>query len=167
MATTISKPETLFGKKVRRREDPRLPTGAARIRGINAQAALERPGVVAVFTGADIKDLGPVPCAASLPGLRVPHHHLLAQDRVYYVGHPVAVVVATDRYIAADAADLVEVEYEPTQAVSDPEKAIAAGAPAVHPQWPDNVAFNFHQEGGDTEQAFRDAEVVIKQRITS
>ena len=44
-----------------------------------------------------------MPCAASLPGLRVPHHHLLAQDRVYYQGHPVAVVVATDRYLAADA----------------------------------------------------------------
>ncbi|HYW42810.1 MAG TPA: xanthine dehydrogenase family protein molybdopterin-binding subunit [Bryobacteraceae bacterium] len=189
--TTISKPETLVGKSIRRREDPRLITGtatyvddikmpgmhhacivrsphaAARIRSINSKPALERPGVAAVFTGADIKDLGPVPCGASLPGLRVPHHHLLAQDRVYYVGHPVAVVVASDRYIAADAADLVEVDYEPAQAVADPEKALAAGAPAVHPQWPDNVAFTHHQEGGDTAQAFRDAEVVVKQRITS
>jgi len=120
-----------------------------------------------VFTGADVKDLGAVPCAASLPGLRVPHHHLLAQDRVYYVGHPVAVVVATDRYIAQDAADLVEVEYEPLGAVTDPEKALAAGAPPVHPEWPDNIAFTFHQEGGDTAQAFRDADVIVKQRITS
>src|SRR5579864_9192918 len=190
MATTV-KPETLFGKKIRRREDPRLitgtatyvddvkmpgmhhacivrsPHGAARIKSINSQAALARPGVVAVFTGADIKDLGPIPCAASLPGLRVPHHHLLAQDRVYYVGHAVAVVVATDRYLAADAADLVEVDYEPTPAVADPEKALAPGAPAVHPQWPDNIAFTFHQEGGDTEQAFREADVIVKQRITS
>src|SRR5579883_1575441 len=164
MATTITKPETLVGKRIRRREDPRLITGtacyvddvkipgmhhacvvrsphaAAKIAGIRAQAALARPGVVAVFTGADVQQLGPVPCAASLPGLRVPHHHLLAQDRVYYVGHPVAVVVATDRYIAADAADLVEVEYEAVQAVTDPEKAIAPGAPAVHPEWPDNTA---------------------------
>ncbi|HEY1339497.1 MAG TPA: xanthine dehydrogenase family protein molybdopterin-binding subunit, partial [Bryobacteraceae bacterium] len=121
MATTISKPETLVGKSIRRREDPRLitgtatyvddmkmpgmhhacivrsPHGAARIKSINVQAAKERPGVAAVFTGADVKDLGAVPCASSLPGLRTPHHHLLAQDRVYYVGHPVAVVVATDR----------------------------------------------------------------------
>ena len=97
----------------------------------------------------------------------MPHHHLLAQDRVYYVGHPVAVVVATDRYIARDAADLVEVDYEELQAVADPEKSIAEGAPAVHPEWPDNVAFTFHQEGGDTEQAFRDADVVVRQRITS
>ena len=191
MATTITKPETLFGKRVRRQEDPRLitgtalylddlkmpgmhhaivvrsPYGAAKIKGIDTKAALATAGVVAVFTGADVKNLGPVPCAASLPGLRVPHHHLLAQDRVYYVGHPVAVVVATDRYIARDAADLVEVEYEELPAVADPEKAIAAGAPAVHPEWPDNVAFTFHQEGGDMDQAFRDADVIVRQRITS
>ncbi len=191
MATTVTKPESLVGKSVRRREDPRLLTGtatyvddikmpgmhhacvvrsphaSARIRGVNVKAALERPGVAAVFTGADVKALGPVPCAASLPGLRVPHHYLLAQDRVYYVGHPVAVVVATDRYIARDAADLVEVDYDPQPAVADPEKAIATGAPAVHPDWPDNTAFTFHQEGGDIERAFREAEVVVKQRITS
>jgi carbon-monoxide dehydrogenase large subunit len=191
MATTTFKPETLVGKRIRRREDPRLITGtavylddlkmpgmhhacivrsphaAARIKSIDTRAALARPGVAAVFTGEDIKHLGPVPCAASLPGLRVPHHHLLAQDRVYFAGHPVAVVVATDRYIAADAVDLVEVEYEPYQAVADPEKALAPGAPAVHSEWPDNIAFKFHQEGGDTETAFRDAEIVVKQRITS
>ncbi|SPF55386.1 aerobic-type carbon monoxide dehydrogenase, large subunit [Candidatus Sulfopaludibacter sp. SbA4] len=191
MATTISKPATLVGKGIRRQEDPRLITGtavyvddikmpgmhhaaivrsphaAARIAGINTEAALAHPGVVAVFTGADVKNLGAVPCASSLPGLRVPHHHLLAQDRVYYTGHPVAVVVATDRYVAADAASLVEVQYDPQPAVADPEKALAAGAPAVHPQWPDNTSFTFHQEGGDTGQAFRDAEIVVKQRITS
>ena len=191
MATTITKPETLVGKRIRRQEDPRLitgtatylddikvpgmhhacvvrsPHGAARIKSISTKAALALPGVAAVFTGADVKHLGPVPTAASLPGLRVPHHHLLAQDRVYFVGHPVAVVVATDRYIAQDAADLVEVDYEPLQAVTDPEKAIAPGAPAVHPEWTDNVAFTFHQEGGDTAQAFKDADVVVKQRITS
>jgi len=191
MATTTTKPQTLVGKSIRRREDPRLLTGtatyvddikmpgmhhacvvrsphaAARIRGINVKPALERPGVSGVFTGADVKDLGPIPCAASLPGLRVPHHHLLAQDRVYYVGHPVAVVVATDRYIARDAADLVEVDYDPTPAVADPEKALAPGAPAVHPDWPDNTAFTFHQEGGDINAAFAEAEVIVKQRITS
>ena len=191
MATTVTRPETKFGKRVRRQEDPRLitgtatylddlrvpgmhhacivrsPHGAARIKSISTTAAAAMPGVAAIFTGADIKNLGPVPTAASLPGLRVPHHHLLAQDRVYFVGHPVAVVVATDRYLARDAADAVEVDYEPLPAVTDPEKAIAPGAPPVHPEWPDNVAFNFHQEGGDIAQAFRDAEVVVRQRITS
>src|SRR5215471_16311024 len=191
MATTIAKPQTLFGKRVRRQEDPRLitgtatyvddlkmpgmhhacivrsPHGAAKIKSISTAAAAAMPGVAAIFTGADIRNLGPVPCGASLPGLRVPHHHLLAQDRVYFCGHPVAVVVATDRYLARDAADAIEVDYNPLSAVTDPEKAIAPGAPAVHPEWPDNVAFNFHQEGGDIAQAFRDADVVVRQRITS
>ena len=191
MATTIIRPETLVGKKVRRREDPRLITGtatylddvkmpgmyhacivrsphaAARIKNVNVKPALERSGVVAVFTGADVKDLPSVPCVAQLPGLRQPYHHVLAQDRVYYVGHPVAVVVARDRYLAADGADAVEVQYEETPAVADPEKALAPGAPAVHAQWPDNVAFTFHQEGGNIDQAFREADVVVKQRITS
>ena len=149
MAPTITKTEALIGQKLRRKEDPRLLTGtatyvddiqmpgmhhaaivrspypAARIKSINIQPAADLPGVVAVFTGADTKDVGPVPCGASLPGLRVPHHHILAVDRVYFVGHPVAVVVAADRYIARDGADLVEVEWEPLPAVADPEKALA------------------------------------------
>src|SRR5215467_12389968 len=109
MATTITKTDTFVGKRIRRREDPRLITGtatslddirlpgmhhacilrsphaAARIKSLNTAAALQQPGVVAVFTGADIKQVGPVPCGASLPDLRVPHHHVLAQDRVYFV----------------------------------------------------------------------------------
>jgi carbon-monoxide dehydrogenase large subunit len=191
MATTITNTETLVGKRIRRREDPRLitgtatyvddiqmpgmhhacivrsPHGAANIKSINTKPASDLPGVVAVFTGKDTEKIAPVPCGASLPGLRVPHHHVLAMDRVYFLGHPVAVVVATDRYIARDAADLVEVEYEPLQAVTDPEKAIAPGAPPVHPEWPDNTAFNYHQEGGDVDKAFAEADVVVKQRITS
>src|SRR5262249_8407658 len=125
------------------------------------------PGVAAIFTGKDTENVGPVPCGASLPGLRVPHHHLLAMDRVYFVGHPVAVVVATDRYLAKDAAEAVEVDYELLTEVEDPEKAIAKGAPPVHPEWPDNTAFTFHQEGGDIEKAFAEADVVVKQRIVS
>ena len=191
MATTITKTETLVGKRIRRQEDPRLitgtatyvddikmpgmhhacilrsPHGAAKIRSINIKPAQELPGVAAVFTGKDVEGVGPVPCGASLPGLRVPPHAILAKDRVYFIGHPVAVVVATDRYIAADALDLIEVDYQPLPAVTDPEKAIAAGAPAVHPEWPDNTAFLYHQEGGDPEKAFKEAEVVVKQRITS
>src|ERR1039458_10807763 len=69
---------------------------SARIKSIDAKAALALPGVVAVFTGADIAGVGPVPCGASLPGLRIPPHSILATDRVYFVGHPVAVAVATD-----------------------------------------------------------------------
>ncbi|MBI3683860.1 MAG: xanthine dehydrogenase family protein molybdopterin-binding subunit [Acidobacteria bacterium] len=191
MATTVARPETLVGKRIKRKEDPRLITGtatyvddiqmpgmhhasilrsphaAAILKSINIRPALETAGVVAVFTGADVKDVGPVPCGASLPGLRVPHHHILAQDRVYFAGHPVAVVVSTDRYIARDAADRIEVEYDVKAAVADPEKALEKGAPAVHPQWPDNIAFTFHQENGEVDKVFAEAAVVVKQRITS
>ena len=100
----------------------RSPHGAANIRSIDTSVALGHPGVVAVFTGADVAGVGPVPCGASLPGLRVPHHAILAKDRVYFVGHPVAVVVATDRYIAAAALDLIEVHYEPRTEVAHPGK---------------------------------------------
>src|SRR5580700_1409906 len=105
MATTITKTETLVGKRIRRREDPRLITGtatyvddikmpgmhhavvvrsphaAANIRSIDIQAALAIKGVAAVFTFKDIEQVGPVPCGAALPGLRVPHHNILAKDR--------------------------------------------------------------------------------------
>jgi carbon-monoxide dehydrogenase large subunit len=144
MATIVSKPETLVGKRIpparrsaadhrhrdlrRRHKNPghalrvivRSPHGAAKIRSIDTSKATAHKGVVAVFTSKDTEKIGPVPCGASLPGLRVPHHTVLATDRVYYVGHPVAVVVAQDRYIAADAADLVDVDWEVLPAVGDP-----------------------------------------------
>ena len=191
MASTITRVEKLVGKRIRRREDPRLITGtatyvddiqmpgmhyaaivrsphaAARIRSIHTQAAAETPSVAAIYTGKDTMKVGPVPCGGSLPGLRVPHHYILATDRVYFVGHPVAVVVATDKYLARDAAEKIEIDWDVLPAVADPEKAIAAGAPPVHPEWPDNVAFNYHQEGGDVDKAFAEADVVVKQRITS
>src|SRR5213080_4469875 len=191
MATTTVKTETFVGKRIRRREDPRLITGtatyvediqmpgmhyamilrsphaAARIRSINTKQAEAAPGVVSIFTGKDTKGVGAVPCGVVMPDLRVPQHNILATDRVYFVGHPVAVVVARDRYLARDAADLIEVDYEALPAVADPEKALAKGAPAVHPQWPDNVAFTYHQDGGNVDKAFAEADVVVKQRITS
>src|SRR5437016_11333663 len=191
MATTTTKVETFVGKRIRRREDPRLITGtatyvediqmpgmhyavilrsphaAARIRSIDTKKAESAPGVVCVLLGKETKGVGAVPCGVAMPDLRVPQHTILATDRVYFVGHPVAVVVATDRYIAKDAADLIEIEWEVLPAVADPEKALAKGAPAVHPQWPDNIAFTYHQDGGNVDKAFAEAEVVVKQRITS
>ena len=150
--TTTTATQTYVGKRVRRTEDPRLITGtatyvdditregmlytavlrsphaAAKISSIAIEKAAALPGVRAVYTGEDVKDVGPVPCAGSMPTLRVPHHAILAQDRVYYVGHPVAAVVATDRYVAQDAVELIEVDYEPTDSVADPEKALEEGS---------------------------------------
>ncbi|MDZ4801107.1 MAG: xanthine dehydrogenase family protein molybdopterin-binding subunit [Bryobacteraceae bacterium] len=183
--------EKMVGKAIRRREDPRLLTGnatyvddmqmpgmyhacivrsphaAAKIKGIDITAAKAAEGVVAVFTGADTASIGPVPTGVSLPGMKVPAHKVLATDRVYYVGHAVAIVVATDKYLARDGADLVEVDYDPTQAVADPEKAVAPGAPLVHPEYENNVAFTYHQENGEVDKVFAEADVVVKQRIVS
>ena len=191
MATTTTAPKlkTHVGERIRRTEDPRLITGtacyldditrpgmlhaavlrspyaAANINSISIEDALALPGVKAVYVGKDVESVGGVPCAGSMPDLRIPNHKILADDRVYYVGHPVAAVVATDKYIAADAIERIEVDYEPTELVSDPEEALQEGAVKVHPEYPDNVAFTFSQEGGDVEDAFRQADVIVKEKI--
>jgi len=183
---------TLFGSGIKRREDPRLLTGAAtytddvklpglayamfarspyahaRITGIDVSAAKAAPGVIAVYTGRDVKDrLVPVPCAWNPPGcdLKVPPHPLLAHDMVRYVGDAVAMVVAETRAQARDAVDLVEVDYEPLKATVDPEKAAQPGAAQLHTEVPGNVAFTWIVQGGDAERAFREADVQVKERI--
>jgi aerobic carbon-monoxide dehydrogenase large subunit len=183
---------TLFGSSIKRREDPRLITGAAtyvddvklpgltfaailrspyahaRITSIDVTAARRAPGVVAVYTGADIKDkVVPVPCAWNPPNcdLKVPPHPLLAYDKVRYVGDGVAMVVAESRGAARDAIDLIEVDYDPLQGGVDPEKMAQPGAPQLHDEVPNNVAFTWVVAGGDAEQAFNAAEVTVEQRI--
>ncbi len=189
VAATKTKTGKFVGERVRRVEDPRLITGtatyvddiqkpgmlyaailrspysAAKITSIDTSAAKEFPGVKAVYVGADVAEVGSVPCAGSMPDLRIPDHKILAQDRVYFVGHAVAAVVATDRYVAQDAVDLIEVEYDPTDAVSDPEEAIKEGAVKVHPEYDNNVSFTFGQEGGDVDKAFAEADMVVKEKI--
>ena len=167
----------IIGSSIKRREDPSLITGRgkytddfklpgmlhaamvrsphahARIKTIDAKAALALPGVIAVYTAADIEKAGlpgMLPVGWLLPNLKAVPHPILAKGRVRYVGDAVAVVVAEDRYLARDAADLVEVEYEPLGAVTDPEKAAAKGAPLVHDEAEGNVAFDW--EIGDRER---------------
>jgi carbon-monoxide dehydrogenase large subunit len=180
----------LVGAKVKRREDPMLVRGAgtyvddvkipgmlhaaflrsphahARIARIDLETARSLAGVVAVFTGAELKDqIGNLPTTADNPTLRIPDHHALAVDKVCYVGEPLAVVVAEDRYIARDGADLIQVDYEPLPAVTDAEKALSADTPVIHSQWPDNVAFSWQQEQGDVAGAFKQADKIIQQRL--
>jgi carbon-monoxide dehydrogenase large subunit len=184
----------LFGASVKRRDDPQLITGratytddvrlpgmayAAIVRSPHAHARVVRvdvtrarahPGVVAVYTGRDLDgQLGPVPCAWLVPNanLKVPRRPVLAVDRVRYVGEGVAVVVADSRYAARDAADLVDVTYEPLPAVVDQEKATQPGAPQLHDDVPGNVAFTWRVSGGDVDAAFRQAEVVVRQRFVN
>jgi carbon-monoxide dehydrogenase large subunit len=183
---------TLFGSGIRRREDPRLITGAAtytddvklpglayaailrspyahaRITRIDTSVAKAAPGVLAVYSGADVKDrLVPVPCAWNIPNadLKTPPHPQLAFDKVRYVGDGVAMVVAESRAAARDAIDLIEVEYDPLPAGVDPENMSRPGAPQVHAEVANNVAFTWVVAGGDTDQAFSQAEVRVSQRI--
>src|SRR5438552_3430933 len=182
---------TLLGERIKRKEDPRLIQGRghyvddvkldgalhmafarsvyahARVKSVDVAAARALPGVVAVYTGSDLKaKLGLVACAAGMEGLKIPDHPCLAIDKVCYVGEPVAAVVARDRYIARDAADLIEVDYEPLPAVTDPEKALAKGSPLLHEKLGDNVAFVAKLEGGDWKSVEADKNLkVIKQRM--
>jgi aerobic carbon-monoxide dehydrogenase large subunit len=190
--TTTTATTRVFGSGIRRREDPRLLTGTARytadfvlpgmahaailrsphghahIRNIDTSAAKAAPGVVAVYTGADVASaLQPIPCAWLLPnaGLKTTPYHALAKDIVRYVGDAVAVVVAESAYQAYDALDLIEVDYEAMPAVVDPQAAVADGAPQLHPEAPGNQAFHWTVAGGDIDAAFSKAEVVVRDRI--
>jgi carbon-monoxide dehydrogenase large subunit len=183
---------TLFGSGIKRREDPRLITGQAtyvddvklpglvyavfarspyahaKITRIDVSAARQAPGVLAVYTGADVKDrLVPVPCAWNVPNcdLKIPAHPLLAHDRVRYAGDAVAMVIAETRAQARDAVDLVDVDYEPLRATADPEKATQPGAARLHEEIPDNIGFTWVVSGGDAAAAFDGAEVAVSQRI--
>jgi aerobic carbon-monoxide dehydrogenase large subunit len=182
-------PNKYVGQRVRRTEDPRLIKGLAhyvddielpgtlhvafvrsvyahaKINSIDTSAALASPGVVAVYTGKDVATkIGPVPCASALPDLKVPDHRVLASDKVYFVGHPIAAVVAKDRYAARDAVDLVEVDYEDLPVVTDVEEA-AAGGPVIHEAFADNIAYKMTAGEGDIDAAFASAERTVKQRI--
>ncbi|MFN3929717.1 MAG: xanthine dehydrogenase family protein molybdopterin-binding subunit, partial [Thermoflexus sp.] len=170
------------GVAMKRREDPRFITGRgtyvddltlpglvyaamvrsphahARIKAIHKEKALQHPGVIAVFTGKDMVDSGvkSLPCGWLLPGMKLPPHYPMAVDKVRHMGEIVAVVIAQDRYTAEDAAELVEVEYEPLPAVADGAKALQPGAPAVHDEAPDNVCFRWSiGDKEKTEEAFR------------
>src|SRR5436190_18185917 len=183
-------PERLFGASIKRREDPRLITGKgqfvddvrvpgttyaafvrsphahARIARIDASAAKRLQGVVAVYTGKDLVDGGvkPIPTGWLIPNMKIPAHYPLAVDRARYMGDAVAVVIAESPYIARDAAELVEVDYDPLPAVADPAKAVEKGAPAVHDDAPGNVCFRWELgDKGATDKAFSGAAKVVKE----
>ena len=136
----------------------RSPHAHAVIRGIGTAAARARRGVHAVITGEDVKKLSdPFLVALKAP---IPQW-ALAVERVRYVGEPVALVVADNRYLAEDAAELIEVEYEPLQAVIDPRAAAAEGAMLIHPEAGTNEVSTRHFTYGDPDGAFARAEARV------
>jgi aerobic carbon-monoxide dehydrogenase large subunit len=183
----------VFGSGIRRREDPRLMTGTgtftddivlpnmahaailrsphahARITRIDTARARAAAGVLAVYTAADTEGaLKPIPCLWLVPGsdLKIGPYSSFAKDVVRYVGDCVAVAVAETRYQAQDALDLIDVDYEPLPAVVDPQRAVASGAPQLHPDIAGNQAFHWTVAGGDVDAAFKAPDVVVvKERI--
>src|SRR5438552_17581397 len=172
------------GQAMKRKEDPRLVSGTAtyvddvllpgmlqmavtrsihahaRIRHIDTSKAQKLPGVVAVVTGEEVAaHCGPIPCAASLPNMKNAERQLLAVKKVRFVGEPIAAVVAENKYIARDAADLIEIDYDPLPAVVNPEKAMNPSSPRIYDEFSDNIAYKFAFETGNTEEAFKKADV--------
>ncbi len=175
--------EKWVGKGMQRKEDARLLTGRGRfmddirlpqmkyaailrspyphawIRGIDTSQALKVSGVRGVLTGEDVAAMSqPFPVGVPIP----PKYYSCAVDKVRYVGEPVAVIVADSRYIAEDALDMIEVEYEPLPVVMDIEKAAEPDAPVLH----DNIGSNIYShrffQYGDMQKAYEEADLVVK-----
>lgn len=199
----MDKKENWVGKHYNRKEDDRLVTGRgeyiadikvdnplhvkfvrstlahAEILSIDTTAAERLPGVVAVLTGEDIKDkIKPLPTPPTLPLLPAsyPQHWPLAVGRVKFNGEPVAVVVANDKYVAEDAAELITFEYRELPVVTDPEYALTDAAPVIHSDMESNEIFGMTLTGGLTKEEqeqnsiridkiINEADVVISHRF--
>jgi carbon-monoxide dehydrogenase large subunit len=177
------------GRPLKRVEDPRLVTGHdpyvndvrlpgavamalvrsphahAAIADIDTRAARAIPGVIAVFTAADVNgEVGvigtPIPRQA-FDWMNDQGRTLLADGRVRHVGQPVAVVVADHAGAASDGADAVQVRYDPLPAVTDAEAALAPGSPLLYPESGTNAGIRLRREQGDVDGVFGHAPVVV------
>src|SRR5690349_19753396 len=196
MAATVPETKTAgpIGQRMKRVEDPRLITGAARylddlvlpgmayvtilrsphaharIRGIDTSRAAAAPGVVGVYTGQDFADVPSLPCAWQAGGVtnNVVTPRVLELDKVSHMGAGVAAVVADTREQAEDALGLIDVDYEVLGVVTDAEAAMQAGAPQLHENAPSNVVMEWTcGDDGATQAALASAELRIKQRIVN
>jgi carbon-monoxide dehydrogenase large subunit len=184
-----------IGARVLRAEDPRILTGRGRyiddialpgalhaafmrssvphgrLVSVDASAARAMPGVVAVYTGQDLERItnAGVPGGSigmnMMPGLRAPAVYALATDKVRYVGDPLALVVAEDRYIAEDAVELIEEEIEMLEPVVTYDDALDPSKPALFDEYGDNLAFMSEVTIGDVEGAFARADHVVRASI--
>ncbi len=184
-----------FGERIKRNEDPRLLTGRAlfvddvnlpemahiafvrspyahaRIKSIDVSSAKELPGVVAIYTAADlgnywrtgILNVGLPPVKDAVFNERL--HPILAKDKVRHVGEPVACVVAENRYIAEDAVNRIVVDYESLPVHIDPRKALEKDATLLHEDLKDNIAAHVVQQKGNYEKAKAHADLVISREF--
>jgi carbon-monoxide dehydrogenase large subunit len=200
MTEVAEAPQRYVGGGVLRKEDPELITGQARfiddltlagmawmyvvrspyaharVNGVDLTAAQDAPGVLAAFSGADLKDewAGALPCAWPIASRswpeptdedpRMPDHWPVTVDKARYVGEPVAVVVADSREAAKDAAELVVVDYEPLEPVLDLEAALDERGPDCHEELGGNRCYTWVLENGEVERIFSEAPVVVSER---
>ena len=181
--------EPYVGRPLKRTEDPKLITGRgryvdditlpglahlaflrsphahARVAALRTDAARRVPGVIRVATADDLGPLRPLSFMAMVPGLKQVPCPYLARAVVDSTGVPVAVVVAESPALARDAADLIQVEYEPLPAIADPERGLEPGAALAHPELGTNQAFSWPLKGGDADGAFSRAAHVVKVRL--
>ncbi len=143
----------------------RSPYAHARITRIDVTAARAAPGVVAILTGRDIPPIHNIPLVPMAPNPKVPPYEPLARDTVRCVGTPVVAVAAETREQAVDAAALVQVEYEPLEAIVDAEAALADGALLVWPEFGSNVCYTVERRAGDPDAAFANAYRTVKLRV--
>ncbi len=170
----IQLPGLVYGKVLR------SPYPHARIKRIDASRALAHPGVVAVITGEDMPQLSSDRVAElgeGAIGLKHMSVLMLARDRVYFKGHPVAAVAATSPHVAEEALELIDVEYEPLPVVDDVLEAMRPDAPALHEDLftrevggarssrPSNVAAHIQHLRGDIQQGFAQADVIVEREF--
>jgi carbon-monoxide dehydrogenase large subunit len=178
------------GMPIRRTEDPRLLTGNgeytadrkpdralhvafrrseqphADIVAIDTTKAKEAPGVLAVFTADDVAEL----CKPVIPVSRMPNYYAtpilaLASKKVRYVGEAVVAVIAEDRYLAEDALELIDIEYAPLEAVTDPERAVSDNAPLLHEEAATNVLVAREFKKGDVRADLATAHIRVRDRF--
>ena len=188
---TIGQISKMMGASVKRKEDPRLITGHgkytddvklvgmlylyvlrspyahAKINKIDVSKAKAVPGVRAVVTGAELKELvnRPMPVVAAFPGMNTSERWPLAIEKVNFAGEGVAAIVAISSAIARDAADLVDVDYEALPAVFDIEQAIESGSPVIFGEFGTNICYEAPGSSGDVEAAFQEADGTLEARF--
>ena len=133
------------------------------VNAVDASAALAIAGVLGVYTHSDLESWGVrrLPVGWCVPGQRIIDNPLLADQRVRFIGEPIAAVLAANPYIAEDAASLIEVEYEALPAVAQADRALDEGSTLLYPEWGDNVLASVLVGEGDTDAAFSRAEHVV------
>lgn len=140
----------------------RSPVAHARVLRVNCDEARRLAGVVGVFTLEDLKGVGPIHAPAPRPDIRSSSRPVLADGKVRFVGEAVAVIVANSRYVAEDACELVDIEYEDLPVVANARAALELGAAVVDDALGDNRICHIERTGGEVEEAFVDAAHVAK-----